>query len=83
VPQPNIAFVTSAKYVGGQFGGLDAADKECARLALAARLPGTYKAWLSTSTEDAIDRLGSARGWVRVDGKPFADERKEIIEGDL
>ena len=38
VPQPNIAFVTSATYVGGKFGDLDAADKECGRLAEAAHV---------------------------------------------
>jgi hypothetical protein len=30
-------------------------------------------AWLSTSSSPAASRLGGARGWVRVDGRPFAD----------
>jgi hypothetical protein len=84
VPQPNIAFVTSVTYVGGTFGDLEAADKACGILAEAARLPhNTYKAWLSTSSVNAIDRLGSARGWVRVDGKPFADTKKDIVAGKI
>ncbi len=81
VSQPNIAFVTSTTVVGGILGSLKAADNICQSLAEAARLPkNTYIAWLSSSSETAINRLGSARGWVRADGKPFANERKEIIE---
>jgi hypothetical protein len=34
---------------------------------------GTYVAWLSTSTVDAIDRLAGSRGWVRLDGAPVFD----------
>lgn len=52
---------------------LDAADAQCAARAAAAGLPGTYAAWLSTTTADAASRLGTARGWVRTDGLPFAD----------
>ncbi len=33
-------------------------------------LPGTYRAWLSTSSVNAIDRVAGARGWIRVDGAP-------------
>jgi hypothetical protein len=84
VPQPNIAFVTSSTVDGGFLGSLEAADKICQSLAEAARLPrNTYMAWLSTSSVDAIDRLGSARGWVRVDGKPFADTKKDIFAGKI
>ncbi|HEX8110221.1 MAG TPA: choice-of-anchor D domain-containing protein, partial [Kofleriaceae bacterium] len=68
----NLVFATSETYAAN-FGGLAAADANCARLANAAGLPGTYVAWLSTSTVNAKDRLGSARGWVRLDGEPFAD----------
>jgi len=76
--QPNIAFVTSIAYTGN-LGGLSGADQKCQDLAKAASLPdNTYRAWLSTSSVNAIDRLGSARGWVRVDGKPFADTKADI-----
>lgn len=77
-PQPNIVFVTSLTY-DGNLGGLEGADQICQTRATAAGLPqNTYKAWLYTSTVNAIDRLGSARGWVRVDGKPFADTKADI-----
>jgi hypothetical protein len=80
---PNIAFVTSVAY-DGNLGGLAGADQKCQSLATAAGLPeNTYKAWLSTSSANAIDRLGSARGWVRVDGKPFADTQADIVAGKI
>jgi hypothetical protein len=76
---PNIAFVTSVTY-DGNLGGLEGADQKCQSLATAAGLPqNTYKAWLSISSVNAIDRLGSARGWVRVDGKPIADTKADIV----
>jgi Protein of unknown function (DUF1554) len=66
--------------MGGQAG----ADAECARLASAASLPsGIYKAWLSTSTANAISKLGGARGFVRPDGQPFADQASDIAAGQI
>jgi hypothetical protein len=82
-PAPNIVFVSSLTY-NGNLGGLAGADQKCQSLATAAGLPqNTYRAWLSTSTVNAIDRLGSARGWVRVDGKPFADTKADITSGKI
>ena len=82
-PKPNVAFVTSAAYTGN-LGGLAGADQKCQSLAEAAGLPANaYKAWLSTSSVNAIDRLGAARGWVRVDGKPFADTKEDIAAGKI
>jgi len=82
-PQPNIAFVTSLTY-DGNLEGLAGADGICQSRATAAGLPAnTYKAWLSSSAEHAIDRLGAARGWVRVDGKPFADTKADIVAGKI
>lgn len=64
---PNIVFVTSVTY-NGNLGGFAGADQKCQTLATATGLPqNTDKAWLSTFSENAIDRLGSARGWVPVD----------------
>jgi hypothetical protein len=75
----NYVFVTSTDYapVGLTVGG---ADAECTARAEDAGLPGTYVAWLSTSGVDAVSRLGSARGWVRTDGRPFADSVAGFIE---
>src|SRR5262249_21678466 len=64
-------------------GGLAGADGLCATRAMAASLPGTYRAWLSTSTVNAKDRLAGARGWVRTDGLPFADTIADIVSGKI
>lgn len=68
----NIIFVTSTIF-DGNLGGSGGADAECNARADAAGLPGTYVAWLSTPELDAIDRLAGSQGWVRPDGRPFAD----------
>jgi hypothetical protein len=77
--QPNIAFVTSTSNHTGNLGGLTGADAICNARAQAVNLPGTYRAWLSTTTVNAIDRLGSASGWVRVDGKPLVNSRTDLV----
>ena len=74
---PNYAFVTSTKQTAN-LGGLSGADALCQARANAASLPGTFRAFLSTSTVDAINRFGTARGWVRPDGKPFLDKLTDI-----
>jgi hypothetical protein len=77
--QPNMAFVTSTKHAG-DLGGLEGANAICQARAEAAGLPkNTYIAWLSTSTIDMADRLGDARGWIRVDEKPFVDTAEELV----
>jgi hypothetical protein len=89
----NIIFVSSATYTSLQLGALGSgatqaervlsgADAKCATLA--SSLPGgtpsnAYVAWLSRSGVSAKSRIGGARGWVRRDGKPFADR----LEGPL
>jgi len=80
---PNIMFVTSTTQVVGSLGGLLGADDVCAQRALAARLPGTYVAYLSTTSVDARDRLAGSRGWVRTDGLPFVDTVEDLIAGRL
>ena len=74
----NLAFATSAAYATGDLGGIGGADAKCAAAASAAGLTGTFVAFLSTSTVDAVDRLGSARGWVRMDGLPIFDTVADI-----
>lgn len=81
----NFAFVTKSDYSATMFDPLSNADAICAAEAAAAGLPSgaTYVAWLSTSTVDAKDRLGAARGWVRVDGSPIADTVADVTSGKL
>lgn len=66
-------FVTSTTYKGdlktegAGTDGLDGGDKLCQSRADAATLGGTWKAWLSTSTVDAISRIGDVGPWYLPD----------------
>jgi len=82
IPSPNYVFVTSAAVAIGSLN-VAGADQTCAAAAAAAQLPGQFRAWLSTSTTDALDRLQGARGWVRPDGAPFADTLADIAAGRI
>jgi hypothetical protein len=68
----NRAFVSSQPALIGPMGraGL---DMQCSTLAAAAGMTGTFIALVSTSTQDAVDRLSGSRGWVRLDGLPILD----------
>ncbi len=79
----NYAFVTSTQRPANEYGGLSGADAICNDLAQAAGLPGQYVAWMSSSTEDARDRLTTASGWIRTDGRPFALSRGGLIGGQI
>lgn len=48
----------------GDIGGLAGGDKMCNDAATSAGLPGTYVAWLSTSTTNAIDRVTGNGPWL-------------------
>jgi hypothetical protein len=56
------------------------ADQACAMAAASnSALAGKYVAWIASPTQSAVQRIGStARGWVRVDGKPFGDSLTSI-----
>lgn len=73
----NIVFVSSETFPA-TLGSVAAYDTECNRLATAAGLNNAsndaYVAWMSSGSSNAIARLGSARGFMRVDGRPFADD---------
>lgn len=77
-PQPNLAFVTSSSYSLSAMT-VDTLDAECTRLGQT----GNWVAWYSTSAASAVARLGSASGWVRTDGKPFADTPQDIASGRI
>lgn len=68
----NLVFSTSSTY-NGSLGGRSEANVDCNSAASQAGLPGHYVAWLATTTANATSALGSARGWIRPDGRPFAD----------
>jgi hypothetical protein len=61
--------------------GLVAADALCNLAATDAGLGGTWVAWLSDGSDDALDRLNDVGPWYRVDGaEAFAD--KAALVGD-
>jgi hypothetical protein len=63
--------------------GLAAGDSICQSRADAAGLEGTFKAWLSSSTVNAKDRLISDGPWVRLDGVKIADSKADLTDGRL
>jgi hypothetical protein len=67
-------FVTSQNPgQGASLGGLEGADAWCASLAEAAGVTGkTWRAYLSTSTENARDRIGDGP-WVNAKGETIAE----------
>ena len=84
-PPPNRMFVTSATFAPGSLGSVFNADTKCQQAAdaLVPPLAGTYKAWLSSSSSNALDRLQSASGWVRMDNKPFANTKADLANAML
>lgn len=63
------AFVTSRTWAGNLKGtatsGLLGADSKCQSAAMTAGLGGTFKAFVSTETVDAIDRIADVGPWVQ------------------
>lgn len=81
-PVYNTVFVTSTSYQPGvDFDSVEAADELCAERAAAASLTGTFIAFLSSSTVNAIDRLAGAVGFARTDGRVFANLPTDIANG--
>lgn len=72
-------FVTSQNPgTGGNLGGLAGADAHCGALAEAAGITGkTWHAYLSTSTENARDRIG-AGPWVNAAGVTVAESVDQL-----
>jgi hypothetical protein len=64
-------FITATTYPGtfGSAGNsLQKADWYCQTAATAQNLGGTWKAWLSSGSTNAIDRIAEAGPWYLVDG---------------
>jgi hypothetical protein len=77
-------FVSSVGYGGNELGGLSGADAKCQALATAAKLQGTFKAWLSDSKTDAASRITTRnQPYILVDGTLVASDWKELTSGFL
>lgn len=66
-PGAKRVFATSVGY-SADLGGIAGADAKCATSAKSALLEGTWKAWISDSKTDAIDRIEDVGPWYRLDG---------------
>ena len=78
-------FVTSETYTGN-LGGLAGADAKCQERANDAGLPGTYKAWLSASTNSVSERFDRSFDdfpFVRTDGVRIANNWGDLTDGTL
>ncbi len=65
--------------------GIAAGDTICKAKAEAAGLPNAanFKAWLSDSTTNAIDRITSDGQWFRPDGEKVADSKADLTDRDI
>ena len=82
----SIIFVSSEVYQGFALGGLYGADQKCRSLAAKADLMRfeTFRAWLSTPTESAADRLLHSRGRYKlVNGLVVANDWDALTSGTL
>jgi hypothetical protein len=61
-----LVFLTSVDTLQPSFGGLAAGDTICQDLATDAGIGGTYRAWLSDSTANALDRMTDGNPWYLV-----------------
>lgn len=84
-------FVTTTASYTGNLGGLNGADQKCvdeantssARLCGSADCPtGSWKAWLSTGTINARDRLTDSE-YRRLDGTIIANDKVDLTNGNI
>ncbi len=62
--------------------GLEAADADCTQIAVQRELGGTWRAWLSSSELDAIDRIADVSPWYRTDRETLLfGSHRELTRG--
>jgi hypothetical protein len=78
-----VVFLTSDEH-DGNLGGLEGADAICQGKAQAAGLTGTFKAWLSDSSETAADRLThSSVSYIDTRGQVIANDWEDLVDGSV
>ena len=93
-PASALAFNTSANYVfvtsgvyAANLGGVAAYDTKCNQVATGAGINNAtnnaFIAWMSDSSSNAVTRLGSARGFVTTEGRPFVDTVADLTAGKI
>jgi len=79
----NLVFLSSVDTYTSDLGSAVAYDGQCNQLATAAGINNAagnaYIAWVSDSHGSALSRLGTARGFMRMDGEPVADDPAAMI----
>lgn len=79
----NRVFLTSTSY-NGDLGGLYGADSKCQERASAAKLGGTWKAWLSDDKIDAKSRLiHYSNAYKLINGTVLANNWNDLTDGTL
>jgi len=67
-PSGKRIFLTSVRHPAATLGGVTGADAKCQTAAQGANLGGTWKAWLSDATTNAIDRIAEVGPWLTLEG---------------
>ncbi len=79
----SIVFGTASEPTG-DFGGLSGGDAICQSEADAAGLVGTWVAWLSDGSTNAVDRIASATGpFNLVNGATIANNHADLTDGTI
>ena len=76
-------FVTMGAFAGNMYlppGGITAGDEQCANATQAASLDGSWVAWLSDGSINAIDRLQDLGSWYLVDRTTKVFENKAQLQ---
>jgi len=76
-----VFFTSETDYYTGNLGGLAGADAKCTALAAGAGLGGTWKAWVSTSTVNAIDHIDDVGAFYLVDRQTLVFPSKASLTG--
>ena len=78
-----LVFVTSETFAA-DLGGNQGADEKCELAASAVGLPGTFRAWLSSSTQEPLGVfVQSLVPYRRLDGMQVAENWLDLIDGEL
>jgi hypothetical protein len=82
----NLIFVTSSTRSLGSLGRLSAvqdnANQTCQSIAAGKGFAGNFIAWIH-GPKTPLSQIAGARGWVRLDGKPFADTPSALAAGQI
>lgn len=75
-------FVTSTTY-DGNLGGLSGADAICQNLADTSSLGGRWRAWLSTNSTQARDRVNDVAYYLVNNTTKVCDDRTDLTDGTI